>query len=310
MIRTIFMGTPEFSMETLRYLYEKTDLCLVVTKEDKVNARGNKITYSPVKEFAIEHNIEYIQPKSLRKEEIYNILKNVNADLIVVAAYGKIIPKNIIDLPKYGIINVHSSILPKYRGASPIQAALLNGDKKTGLTIMMIDEGLDTGDILDIEEIEIDEKDNYETLSTKLSKLASNLLDRVINNLIKGTQKRIKQDDSKAIIVGLIKKEDCKIDWNLDNVQIYNKVRALNPSPTAYTQKENLHMKVYEVEKIFNEYKGQNGEVVEITKKGPVIKCNKGAIKLLKIKLDGKKIQTGSDLVNGRKVSLGDVFNG
>ena len=108
MIRTIFMGTPEFSMETLRYLYEKTDLCLVVTKEDKVNARGNKITYSPVKEFAIEHNIEYIQPKSLRKEEIYNILKNVNADLIVVAAYGKIIPKNIIDLPKYGIINVHS----------------------------------------------------------------------------------------------------------------------------------------------------------------------------------------------------------
>ena len=164
MIRTIFMGTPEFSLESLRYLYENTDLRLVVTKEDKINSRGNKINYSPVKEFAI------------------------------------------IDLPKYGIINVHSSILPKYRGSSPIHHALLNGDKKTGLTIMLIDKGLDTGDILEVEEVDIDEKDNLATLTEKLSNMSYGLLDKTIKKILSGTITRTKQDDTKAVVVSLIKK--------------------------------------------------------------------------------------------------------
>lgn len=310
MIRTIFMGTPEFSLESLRYLYEKTNLLLVVTKEDKVNSRGNKIVFSKVKDFAIGHNIKYIQPKSVKTDEIYELLKDLKPDLIVVAAYGKIIPKRLIDLPKYGIINVHSSILPKYRGASPIHAALLNGDTKTGITTMLIDEGLDTGDILDIKEIAIDEKDNLGTLTKKLSNLSYDLLDTTITKILNNTLTRTKQDSNKAITVGLIKKQDCIIDFNDTNINIYNKVRALNPEPTAYALKNDENIKIYEVEKIDKEYEGKVGQVVELTKKGPIIKCGRGAIKLLSAKLQGKKIQTGADLVNGRKILLGDVFNG
>lgn len=310
MIRTIFMGTPEFSLESLRYLYEKTNLLLVVTKEDKINSRGNKITFSSVKNYAIENNIPYIQPKSVKTDEIYEKLSALKPDLIVVAAYGKIIPKKLIELPTYGIINVHSSILPKYRGASPIHAALLNGDTKTGITTMMIDEGLDTGDILDIKEIDIDETDTLGTLTKKLSLLSYDLLDETITKLLNNTLIRTKQDDSLASIVGLIKKSDLLIDFSDENKKIYNKIRALNPEPTAYAILKEENLKIYEVEKIDKEYEGKMGEVVELTKKGPIIKCGYGAIRLLKVKMQGKKIQTGADLVNGRKILLGDVLNG
>lgn len=310
MIRTIFMGTPEFSLESLRYLYEKTNLLLVVTKEDKVNSRGNKIVFSSVKKYAMDNNIPYIQPKSVKTDEIYEKLSDLKPDLIVVAAYGKIIPKKLIELPTYGIINVHSSILPKYRGASPIHAALLNGDTKTGVTTMMIDEGLDTGDILDIKEVDIDETDTLGTLTKKLSNLSYDLLDETITKLLNNTLVRTKQDNSKASVVGLIKKSDLLIDFRDDNKKIYNKVRAFNPEPTAYVMLKEENIKIYEIEKIDREYEGVLGEVVELTKKGPIIKCGRGAIKLLKVKIQGKKVQTGADLVNGRKILLGDVLNG
>lgn len=310
MIRTIFMGTPEFSLESLRYLYEKTNLLLVVTKEDKVNSRGNKIVFSSVKKYATDNNIPYIQPKSVKTDEIYEKLSDLKPDLIVVAAYGKIIPKKLIELPTYGIINVHSSILPKYRGASPIHAALLNGDTKTGVTTMMIDEGLDTGDILDIKEVDIDETDTLGTLTKKLSNLSYDLLDETITKLLNNTLVRTKQDNSKASVVGLIKKSDLLIDFRDDNKKIYNKVRAFNPEPTAYVMLKEENIKIYEIEKIDREYEGVLGEVVELTKKGPIIKCGRGAIKLLKVKIQGKNVQTGADLVNGRKILLGDVLNG
>lgn len=310
MIRTIFMGTPEFSLESLRYLYEKTNLLLVVTKEDKVNSRGNKIVFSSVKKYATDNNIPYIQPKSVKTDEIYEKLSDLKPDLIVVAAYGKIIPKKLIELPTYGIINVHSSILPKYRGASPIHAALLNGDTKTGVTTMMIDEGLDTGDILDIKEVDIDETDTLGTLTKKLSNLSYDLLDETITKLLNNTLVRTKQDNSKASVVGLIKKSDLLIDFRDDNKKIYNKVRAFNPEPTAYVMLKEENIKIYEIEKIDREYEGVLGKVVELTKKGPIIKCGRGAIKLLKVKIQGKKVQTGADLVNGRKILLGDVLNG
>lgn len=310
MIRTIFMGTPEFSLESLRYLYEKTNLLLVVTKEDKVNSRGNKIVFSSVKKYATDNNIPYIQPKSVKTDEIYEKLSDLKPDLIVVAAYGKIIPKKLIELPTYGIINVHSSILPKYRGASPIHAALLNGDTKTGVTTMMIDEGLDTGDILDIKEVDIDETDTLGTLTKKLSNLSYDLLDETITKLLNNTLVRTKQDNSKASVVGLIKKSDLLIDFRDDNKKIYNKVRAFNPEPTAYVMLKEENIKIYKIEKIDREYEGVLGEVVELTKKGPIIKCGRGAIKLLKVKIQGKNVQTGADLVNGRKILLGDVLNG
>lgn len=308
MIKTVFMGTPNFSIESLRYLKENTDLSLVITKEDKINSRGKKIIYSAVKQYAIDNNIEYIQPKSIKTQELYNILKEINPDLIVVAAYGKIIPKSIIDLPRLGVINVHSSILPKYRGASPIQAALMNGDKKTGISIMMIDEGLDTGDVLGIFETDIDENENYETLTKKLASVSYMALEKIVPKLVSNTAIRQKQDDSKASEVRPITKEETQIDWNNTNEKIHNLIRALSPSPASYTTLNKSRIKIYESQKIDKEYEGINGEVVELSKNGPIIKCGKGSLCISKLKLEGKAMQSGRDVLNGRKIKLGDLM--
>lgn len=175
---------------------------------------------------------------------------------------------------------------------------------------MLIDEGLDTGDILEVEEVDIDEKDNLATLTEKLSNMSYGLLDKTIKKILSGTITRTKQDDAKAVVVSLIKKSDCLLDFNLTKEQIYNKVRAFNPTPTAYILKGSEHIKVYEVEKINKEYEGKMGQVVEITKKGPIVKCLNGAVRLKSVKFEGKKVQSGADIVNGRKVLLGDVFYG
>lgn len=310
MIKTIFMGTPAFGLNALNYLKENTDLVAVFTKEDKLNKRGNKIEFSPVKEYALKNNIECIQVKSLRTEEVYEKLKKLNADLIVVAAYGKIIPKNIIDLPRLGIINIHSSLLPKYRGASPIQNALLNGDEKTGITIMMIDEGLDTGDILEKEEIEISEYDNLETLTNKLADISVKPLKTAIHKLINGTEKREKQDDNLKSSVYPIKKEDALIDFSKTKEEIFNMVRAFNPKPVAYAILNNEVLKIYEVEKIDENFYDEISKVVKLDKQGPLIKVKNGAIRLKKVQLAGKKIISGFDLINGRKINLGDILNG
>nr|WP_156683955.1 methionyl-tRNA formyltransferase [Oceanivirga miroungae] len=308
-MKTIFMGTPSFGINALDYLKENTKLVAIYTKEDKLNKRGNKVEYSPVKEYAIKNNIECIQVKSLKEESVCEKLKSFDADLIVVAAYGKIIPKNIIDLPRLGIINIHSSLLPKYRGASPIQNAILNGDKETGVTIMMIDEGLDTGDMLEKASIEISEDDNLETLTNKLAILSVKPLDIAVNKLISGTETREKQDDSLKSFVYPIKKEEALIDFSKEKEQIFNMVRAFNPKPVSYAILNNEVLKIYEVEKVDENFDAKFGEVVKLEKKGPVVKVNGGAIRLKKVQLPGKKIIGGFDLINGRKISLGDVLN-
>lgn len=209
-MKTIFMGTPDFAIETLKYLHENTELLAVFTKVDKINARGNKVVFSPVKQYALDNNIEIVQPKSLRTEEIYEILKKYNADLIVVVAYGMIIPKNIIDLPKYGIINVHSSLLPKYRGAAPIHAAILNGDDKTGVSIMYINEKLDEGDIICTLETEILKEDNLGSLHDRLKMLGALGVKQAIEMMKNNTVKATKQDHSLATFVKPIKKKKLK----------------------------------------------------------------------------------------------------
>lgn len=308
MIKSVFMGTPDFAMPSLKWIYENTDLQLIVTKEDKINARGKKIVLSAVKEFALENEISYIQPSSLKDESVYNKLKEIDPDLIVVVAYGKIIPKNIIDLPKLGIINVHSSILPKYRGASPIHSALINGDDKTGVSIMFINEGLDTGDVLKIITTDITEEDDLGTLTERLAKLGSDALSHVVPTLIDKTYVATKQDDSLATLVKPIKKEEMKIDFSKTNVEIFNLVRGLSPNPCAYTIKNGENIKIYKVEKIDKDYQKPFGTVVEITKKGPIISCKNGSILITSAKFEGKKVMSGTDIVNGRKLLLGDVI--
>lgn len=308
MIKSVFMGTPDFALPSLKWIYENTDLQLIVTKEDKINARGKKIVLSAVKEFALENKISYIQPSSLKDESVYNKLKEIDPDLIVVVAYGKIIPKNIIDLPKLGIINVHSSILPKYRGASPIHSALINGDDKTGVSIMFINEGLDTGDVLKIITTDITEEDDLGTLTERLAKLGSDALSHVVPTLIDKTYVATKQDDSLATLVKPIKKEEMKIDFSKTNVEIFNLVRGLSPSPCAYTIKNGENIKIYKAEKIDKDYQKPFGTVVELTKKGPIISCKNGSILITSAKFEGKKVMSGTDIVNGRKLLLGDVI--
>ena len=311
-MKTIFMGTPEFAIPSLEVVFKNTDLQLIFTKEDKINARGNKIIFSPVKQFGIDNNVEVIQPKKMKDEEVINKIKEINPDLIVVVAYGKILPKEIIDIPKYKIINVHSSLLPKYRGASPIHSAILNGDTETGVSIMYIEEGLDSGDVILKEYCDITEDDTLGTLHDKLKDLGAIGLSKALKLIENGEVQAQKHDDDKATFVKPITKEQAKIDWNNTKEVIYNQIRGLNPFPAAHTSNEkNENIKIYKSEKIDKKYENEkeieNGTIVEIiNKKGPVVKVANGGILILEAKFEGKKLQKGIDIINGRKMVIGE----
>lgn len=309
-MKTIFMGTPEFAIPSLKVVSKNTDLRAIFTKEDKVNARGNKIIFSPVKQFGIDNEIEVIQPKKVKDEKIIKKIKEINPDLIVVVAYGKILPKEIIDIPKYGIINVHSSLLPKYRGASPIHSAILNGDTESGVSIMYIEEGLDSGDVILQESCDILENDTLGTLHDKLKDLGAIGLEKALKLIEDGKVEATKQDESLATFVKPITKEQAKIDWNNTKEAIFNQIRGLNPFPAAHTFNEkNENIKVYKTEKLDKEYEGKNGQIVDIiNKKGPVVKVKNGALVLLEVKFQGKKLQRGADVINGRKMAVGECL--
>ena len=309
-MKTIFMGTPEFAIPSLEVVAKNTDLKAIFTKEDKVNARGNKIIFSPVKQFGIDNEIEVIQPKKIKDEKIIEKIKEINPDLIVVVAYGKILPKEIIDIPKYGIINVHSSLLPKYRGASPIHSAILNGDTKSGVSIMYIEEGLDSGDVILQESCDILENDTLGTLHDKLKDLGAIGLEKALKLIETGKVEATKQDESLATFVKPITKEQAKIDWNNTKEVIFNQVRGLNPFPAAHTFNEkDENIKIYKTDKLDKEYEGQNGQIVDIiNKKGPVVKVKNGALVLLEVKFQGKKLQRGVDVINGRKMAIGECL--
>ena len=259
--------------------------------------------------YALENNISILQPSRMRDEEIISEIKKINPDLIVVVAYGKIIPKEIIEIPKYGIINVHSSLLPKYRGASPIHSAVINGDKETGVSIMYIEETLDSGDVILKEYCTIEEEDTLGTLHDKLKKIGAKGLEKAIDLSESGKVIAEKQDESLVTFVKPISKEQEIIDWSDTKENIYNKIRGLNPFPGALSYYDDQIIKVYLSEKIDKEYDGEYGEVVEIiNKKGPVVKVKNGGIILKEVKFQGKKSQSGIDIINGRKIILNRKF--
>ena len=309
-MRILFMGTPDFAVPCLEILDKKHEIIGVFTKIDKINKRGKKIEYLPVKQYAIDKNIPIYQPNSLKDEETKNIIKKLNPDLIVVVAYGKIIPKDIIDMPKFGIINVHSSLLPRFRGAAPINAALMAGDEKSGVTIMYVAEGLDTGNIILAKETPITEEDNFETLHDRLKFLGAEALDEAVNLIEKGENESIPQDDSLATFVKPFKKEDLKIDWNKSKEEIFNFVRGISPVPCAWTMDEDKLLKVYEVKKYDKVYEnGVNGEIVDKVKgKGPVVKVMGGSLIITSAKPESKKILSGADLLNGNFIKIGNIL--
>ena len=240
--KVIFMGTPIFAVPILEYLIENTNVVLVVTKPDTFEGRKKVLTYSPIKKVALNNNIDVITPDKIK--DAFEIISEINPDIIITCAYGKIVPENILSIPKFGAINVHASILPKYRGASPIQSAILNGEEKTGITIMYMDKDMDTGDIISYEEEIIDINDNYQTLSNKLSILGTNLLAKTLPDIINHKNNRVKQNETLASYTRLITREDEKIDFSQNGRDIINKIRAFAPNPGAYFKLNDKEIKI------------------------------------------------------------------
>ncbi|WP_372713624.1 methionyl-tRNA formyltransferase [Ilyobacter sp.] len=308
-MRILFMGTPDFAVPSLDLLNKHHEVAGIFTKVDKPNMRGKKIKFTPVKEYGIEHEIPVYQPNSVRTEETLNIVREINPDLIVVVAYGKILPKELIDIPKYGVINVHSSLLPKYRGAAPIHAAIINGDTESGVSIMYIAEELDAGDVILQGKTPINEEDTLETLHDRLMDIGAKTLLEAVTLIGEEKAPRIPQNHEKATFVKPFKKEDCEINWNEENFKIYNFVRGMNPFPSAHTYNQGKIYKIYKVEKISREYEGEPGEIVELLKgRGPVVKTGNGSVIIAEAKPENKKKLTGADLVNGNYFNIGEKF--
>ncbi len=295
--RVVFMGTPEFAVPVLKKLIEETNVVLVVTQPDAYVGRKKVLTPSPVCKLAEENNIETFKPVKLRNE--YEYILNKKPDIIITCAYGQIVPKQILDYPEYGCINVHASLLPKYRGASPISKAIYDGEKTTGITIMYMDETLDTGNIIHAEEIPIDINDTLGSLTDKLSQLGANLLMRTLPKIFEETNFDIPQDNELATLAPMIKRSDERIDFNRTRLEVYNHVRSLNPEPSAFIILDNEEMKVLEC-LIGEETTGEIGVISKVSKDSFSVNCKDGLINITKIKPFGKKEMLVRDYFNGK----------
>ena len=308
-MRIVFMGTPDFSVPVLEALIENYNVVGVVSQPDKEVGRKRVLTPTPTKEVALKHNIPVIQPIKIRKE--FDSVLDLKPDLIVTCAYGQIIPKEILECPKLGCINVHGSLLPKLRGGAPIHHAIIDGYDETGITIMYMDEAMDSGDIISQRSIKIEDSDTVGILWDKMSLLGRDLLMETLPSIIDGTNKRIKQDES-LVTFGLnIKREEEHIDFNKTSREVFNQIRGLNPWPSANAILDDNEMKIYSSiigDRTFNNK--ANGEICDVTKKGISVKTSDGEIILTDIKPFGKKRMDAYSYVNGvgKENLIGKVF--
>lgn len=302
----VFMGTPDFAVPSLKKLIEKFNVMAVFTQPDKPKGRGKKLGMSAVKEVAVQYDIPVYQPEKLRKDiEALESLKNMNPDFIVVVAYGQILTKEVLDIPKHGCINLHASLLPKYRGAAPINWAIINGEKESGNTTMFMDVGLDTGDMLLKSHVDITEDMTAGELHDILMEDGAGLLVRTLEGIEGKTIKREKQGDSTTAYAAMLNKDMAKIDWNLSNRKIKNLIRGLNPWPIAYTQYEGKNMKIYEAT-ILDENSNYNpGYVMDVCNEGIKVACKEGAILLTNIQFPGGKPMKVSEYIRGHKLNKG-----
>ncbi len=300
-LKVIFMGTPLFAVPVLKKLVENTQVVLVVTQPDKLVGRKQNITKSPVKVEAERNNIPVFQPTKIRND--YEFILKTEADIIITCAYGQIIPESILEYPQCGCINVHASLLPKYRGGAPIHWCLINGEEKTGITIMYMDKEMDTGDIISQREYSIKKTDNVGTLHEILADMGASLLIETLPSIINKTNKRLKQNNDEASYAFNIKREDELLDFSLSGKEIINKIRGLNPWPLAYFKLDNLEIKVLEAS-FKTETVKEVGVIEKISKKSLGISCRDGIIYLEKIKPFGKKIMNIGDYLNGQREEL------
>ncbi len=299
-MKIVFMGTPEFAVPCLKSLIEDgNNVVGVFTQPDKPKGRGYTLTPPPVKLVAVENNIEVFQPTSLKDEEVLEALKGLSPYMTVVVAYGKILPKEIIDFPKYGCINIHASLLPEYRGAAPIQRAILDGKTKTGVTAMYMDVGLDTGDILMKSETEIGENESADELYGRLSKLGAELIKRVVASAEKGTLIREKQDDSKSCYAKPLTKEMSPIDFKRSAREIHNQVRGLNSWPSAVTTLSGKKIKIHKtlIHSLSDNFNKDPGQIVSLSPL--IVACGKGSIEISELQPEGKKKMSAQAFKNG-----------
>jgi methionyl-tRNA formyltransferase len=294
-LKVIFMGTPVFSVPILEELIKYTKVIGVITSPDAYVGRKRILTPCPVKETALKNDITVYSPSNIKED--YGFIKELKPDIIITCAYGQIVPEEVLNIPRLGCINIHASLLPKYRGGAPIHYALINGESKTGITLMYMDKGMDTGDIIKSEEVLIDEKDNLASLSDKLRKLGAKMIIEELPSIIKGTNQRIKQNDKDATYARIIKREDEHLDFNSKAVDVYNKVRALSPEPLANFILDENEYKIGECEIV--DAKGNAGQIVLEDKKSFTIMTQDKGIKITKIKPMGKNLMNTSDFKNG-----------
>lgn len=304
------MGTPDFSVPCLDILVKNGyDIPLVVTQADKPKGRGHKLTPPPVKEYALAHNIPVFQPEKMKDESTFSYLKEIDADVYVVVAYGKILPEAILNLPKYGCINVHASLLPKLRGAAPIQWSIINGERITGVTTMQMDVGLDTGDMLIKREVAISDDDTGETLHDKLCTVGADALLETLKALENGTLSPEKQDDTLSCYAPMIDKTVSKIDFNKDAESICRLVRAMNSYPYAHTFYEGKLLKIISAKPVNgNHFTEKPGTILSANTEGLLISCGVGAICVEEIQMEGKKKMPVSEYVKGNTFTMGAVL--
>lgn len=330
-MRIVFMGTPDFAVESLSAIYNAGHEILgVVTNPDKPKGRGMKMIASPVKEFAVEHNLKVYQPIKIKNnEEFYNEMYNLKPDLFCVVAYGKILPNDILKIPKYGAINVHGSLLPKYRGAAPIQMAVINGDEETGVTTMFMDAGMDTGDMILSEKVKIGDDETTGELWDRLSKIGARLLVKTLEKIEKEANNKetienikelvgAKKQGDNFTVAPMLTKEMAEIDWNKTGREIHNLVRGLSPKIGAYTFYNGKKIKIWktqiikedELEEIIkNSANSENGEIIFADKKnGIVVKTPDGAIRILEIQSENSKRMTTKDFLNGNRLEINTIF--
>ncbi len=299
-IRIVFMGTKEFSEVVLSSLIENNyNIVLVVSQKDKEKTRKGTLIPTNTKALAEKHNIKVFQPDKIKED--YQTIIDTKPDLIITCAYGQFIPKEVLDLPKYGSINVHASLLPKYRGGAPIQRALINGDKTTGITIMYMDAKMDTGDIISSAKLNIEEEDTSDTLFEKLSHLGASLLEETLPSIINRTNEREKQNDEEATYAYNITKEEELINFKNKAINIHNLIRGLSSNPGAYTYLNGKILKIYNTIVIDKDYDGLCGEIKEITKEGFIVKTEEKSLLITDIKLEGKNRCTTKSYLNGIK---------
>lgn len=295
-LKIVFMGTPQFAKHILENLIKNTNVVLVVSQPDAPIGRKKVLTPSPVKQLAEKNNIEVFTPVKIKDD--YDKVLKANPDIIITCAYGQIIPKSILDFPNLGCINVHASLLPELRGGAPIHRAIMNGLKETGITIMYMDEHMDSGDIISQESTPILEEDNLESLSTRLMEIGSNLLIKTLPSIIEGTNERIKQDDSKVTFGYIIKKEDEHLDFRKSTKEVYNHIRALSPNPGTYFLMNSKKFKVYNA-KIGLSSNDTPSKIIAIYKDGIGISTIDGEVIITEIQPEGKNKIPVKDFLNG-----------